>query len=282
MNESILEVFKEYNITPLHGGGTNALYLLESSDKTLHVLKVAMLSNDKAKTEEICLNTLKQSKHVPRLILSRIIDSKACLLMEFIEGKTHLSTLLENQGNSNFKDSKSLFKSLGKLLAEIHQIDVERNLLSQLNYELPYKSFIDDNLYKQSLTVIKRLNDKILDFPVLIHGDFGYHNVIRDVNGRDVLIDWELASIGDPRVDIANLLFWTHLHFPEEANDYCGAFMDEYLRIKQCECTQEIMYSFVIFQVWRIIEMVTEEFPDQVKKEWNRRLSWALNKNFIA
>lgn len=53
MNELILNMFKEYNISSLDGGGTNALYMLDNSGGDSSVLKIAMLSNYKAKTEEM-------------------------------------------------------------------------------------------------------------------------------------------------------------------------------------------------------------------------------------
>lgn len=283
MNEPILNKFSEYRISTLDGGGTNALYLLEKSGNHKSVLKIAMLSNNKARTEESCLHILKESNLVPKLISSKLIENKVCLHMEYIEGNTLLNTLLENQNASRSTDSLSLFSSLGKLLAAIHQIKVvEREILSQISLELPpRKTFIDDDLYRRSLQHITDLNKGIVENLVLIHGDFGYHNVIRDIASRHVVIDWELASIGDPRLDLANLLFWAHLHFPEEANEYCRVFIDEYLKINPCVCSPEIMHSFVVFQVWRIIELVTDDFPDHVKSEWNRRLSWVLDNIFL-
>jgi len=282
MNDSILKMFKTYHITPLPGGGTNALYLLENSLKERCVLKVAMLSNKRAQTEEICLDLLRQTDFVPKLLSRRTIDGKLCLLMEYIAGKTHLSTLLENRENANMDHSLSLFRSLGVLLAKFHQQKITSRHLAHLDHQLNRNhSFIHRHLYERSSGILKKINSFRLNMSVLVHGDFGYHNVIRDLNGRDILIDWELAGTGDPRLDIGSLLFWTHLHFPNEAFDFCHAFMDGYQSIENLECTQEIIHPFVILQIWRIIDMVTEDFPDHVKKEWNRRLSWALDKVFI-
>lgn len=116
---------------------------------------------------------------------------------------------------------------------------------------------------------------------LLLHGDFGYHNVIRDVKGNSKLIDWEFAGYGDPRVDVANVLFWTHLHFPNIAHVCVRAFINAYIERRKEDFTSDILHAHIILQIWRIIEIVKDDFPEPVKKEWNRRLDWALNHVFI-
>lgn len=50
--------------------------------------------------------------------------------------------------------------------------------------------------------------------PVLVHGDFHYHQLLLDAaGGPHTLIDWDECRIGDPREDVGNLL--AHLHLAE-------------------------------------------------------------------
>lgn len=42
----------------------------------------------------------------------------------------------------------------------------------------------------------------------LVHGDFGSNNVLTAENRITGVIDWSEAMVGDPRYDIANILFW--------------------------------------------------------------------------
>lgn len=143
------------------------------------------------------------------------------------------------------------------------------------------KTFIEENLYRRSVQRILGIGGDTEHAPVLVHGDFGYHNVICDLSGQNRVIDWEMAGMGDPRMDLANVLFWTHLHFPDHAGRFGEAFIRSYLNRRWVDCSPESMHSFVIFQVWRILGLVNGDFPDHVKAEWNRRLAWALDHRFI-
>jgi len=50
--------------------------------------------------------------------------------------------------------------------------------------------------------------------PVLVHGDFHYHQfLLDDTGGPHTLIDWDECRVGDPREDAGNLL--AHLHLLE-------------------------------------------------------------------
>src|SRR5262249_596686 len=41
--------------------------------------------------------------------------------------------------------------------------------------------------------------------PVVIHGDYGYHNILFDDNRVSAVLDWEMGRLGDPAEDIV----WT-------------------------------------------------------------------------
>ena len=86
--------FPEHEITPLSGGGTNALYLLERNGIRT-VLKIAMISNFNAGVEEECLHILNRSRFAPRLYERFEIDRRTSLRIEYIEGPSYLSLILE-------------------------------------------------------------------------------------------------------------------------------------------------------------------------------------------
>lgn len=73
--------FPEHEITPLNGGGTNALYLLERNGIRT-VLKIAMISNFNAGVEEECLHILNRSRFAPRLYERFEIDGRTGLRIE--------------------------------------------------------------------------------------------------------------------------------------------------------------------------------------------------------
>ncbi|WP_199621323.1 phosphotransferase family protein [Paenibacillus alkalitolerans] len=229
------------------------------------------------------LEFFKSAKLAPKLFQSLEFEQHTALQMEHISGVPFLDTVLEHYRTPSFEMIYPLFASLGESLAQLHSIQIENfpSLPLIVVSNPPKKEFIDADIYSRSHKLISLLNEINDRHQVLLHGDFGYHNVIRDITGGNKIIDWELAGIGDPRVDIANVLFWSHLHFPEIASDCVKVFIDSYKNHKAVDCSSEILQSFIIFQVWRIVEMVTDKFPDHVKREWNRRLSWALDHKFI-
>lgn len=52
--------------------------------------------------------------------------------------------------------------------------------------------------------------------PVLLHGDFRLGNVLCTGDRPDAVVDWEIWSVGDPRIDLGwFLLFVDHRNFPE-------------------------------------------------------------------
>lgn len=281
LNKLVRQQFSEYHISPLSGGGTNAVYVLERRGSR-SVLKVAMVSNRNASVERECLRILEESRTVPRLFQNFILAERIGLHMEFISGKTLLEHIQENLEAANNGAIYDIFSSLGRLLAEIHSANIaDCSQLRKIELEEPpSKPFIDNRLNKRSIELFSELSGTFGRRASLLHGDFGYHNVIRDTSGNNRLIDWELAGIGDPRTDMANVLFWTHLHFPDIAHECGRRFVEAYLERREEECNPEIMHRFVIFQVWRIIEMVTDDFPAPVKSEWNRRLAWAIDHVF--
>lgn len=45
--------------------------------------------------------------------------------------------------------------------------------------------------------------------PCIVHGDFKANNILWSEDGRPVILDWELAHIGDPVEDLAWTMLWT-------------------------------------------------------------------------
>lgn len=66
----------------------------------------------------------------------------------------------------------------------------------------------DTDIVRQSLDAIALLADSIPEPRGLVHGDFGSNNVLVTDGVITGLIDWSEAMIGDPRYDLANILFW--------------------------------------------------------------------------
>jgi hygromycin-B 4-O-kinase len=87
-------------------------------------------------------------------------------------------------------------------IASLHQDDKETRAASFYNTEL-------HNKLRNKIT-------QLLDFcpneRQLVHGDFGFSNVVSD--GKDItgVLDWEMSMYGDPLYDVAWLDFWDTKH----------------------------------------------------------------------
>lgn len=280
MNELLLKLQSRFplsELTPLTGGGTNSVYQLRQNGRQ-SVLKIARISNKNAETETICLNLLNETGLAPRLLQDFQIENMKILQMEYVEGKTILELILDLREDSKFDQIYSLFSAMGRLLAKLHASSKQVEI-GNISLTIPQnKSFIEHELYLRSIDLITNLNEHSKE---LLHGDFGYHNIIINPSRKMRIIDWELAGIGDPRIDVSNVLFWTHLHFPEIAQRCVNEFLSAYTNDVNLDCSTGVIKSFVIIQLWRIINLANDNFPINVKKEWNRRLSWTLDHDFV-
>jgi aminoglycoside phosphotransferase (APT) family kinase protein len=245
-----------------------------------------MVSEANSAVEKACLTWLDGSGCAPRLLGSFMVGERTALHMEFVEGRMMLDSIIESSLRGDVQEILPLFTVLGGFLAALHSLPVEKEGLEavreipeiQLALSAP-QPFIEPALAERAAE-LTALFTEIDDRQVLLHGDYGYHNVLIRDNATCCLVGWELAAIGHPSIDIGNLLFWTHLHFPEIARGCVQHFLDGY-GIGENEYSPEAVRAFVILQVWRLLGLVRHDFPEAVKKEWNRRLAWTLEHSFL-
>lgn len=285
MRDSIRMRFPKAQLADLPGGGTNVCFLL-NDDHFRTVVKVAMISEKSASTEAACLLLLDGSSYAPRLNGKFMVEGRTALHMEFVEGQLMLDHILEIRRRGKVQEILPLFTALGEFLAELHNFPIREEGREALRAipEIPLtlaapQPFIESALVENSAKLAARLTG-MDSRQVLLHGDYGYHNVLVRDNGTCCLVDWELAGVGHPGVDIGNVLFWTHLHFPEIAQSCTQQFLKGY-GAEEKGYSPDVLHAFVILQLWRIIGLVRHDFPETVKQEWSRRLAWALDHSFL-
>ena len=142
------------------------------------------------------------------------------LVAERIEGK-NLTDFF------TYRDHKNLIKQLGRLLAELHQIDFPSS--GSLEYdssreklgveERDWKSMfeemvwvltghLEDSEYEHFKPRIRKLAEENIDLvegleePVLVHQEMSGGNVIATQDEIKGIIDWERAFSGDPEFDL--------------------------------------------------------------------------------
>lgn len=76
---------------------------------------------------------------------------------------------------------------------------------------------VNPSFIQYLLDIIQQKKSYILDISSLLHGDYGYTNVIVDKGIIRGVIDWEHSKIGDPLMDIAWLVLWGNAAYLKRA-----------------------------------------------------------------
>ena len=98
---------------------------------------------------------------------------------------------------------------------------------------------------------------------VIVHGDYGFHNLLVDHDHVTAVLDWELATIGDPLVDLIGLVkSWGRGGLsPNPANEVvaeaAGALTRDELVTRYEErsgrCFRELRHYYEAFSMWKSI-----------------------------
>lgn len=107
----------------------------------------------------------------------------------------------------------------------------------------------------------------------LVHGDFGMHNVMWDVDVRRVrvggLLDWEFAGWGSPLTDVA-WLWWT-LQFRGIAHEFWPLFVDAYGRVALQAIGFEPNAVLALVRIQMIQLLSRTDAESSARAEWLRR-----------
>lgn len=130
--------------------------------------------------------------------------------------------------------ARTLFENFVKVLAELHQVDLNQSRLMEMGRP---KGYITRQVqgwskrYVQAKTPDAPDFTKVMDWlaahipeespnPSLIHNDFKFDNLVLDPAEPSRIIgvlDWEMATVGDPLMDLGSSLgYWIQADDPEE------------------------------------------------------------------
>jgi aminoglycoside phosphotransferase (APT) family kinase protein len=137
---------------------------------------------------------------LPFLVLERL--SGRCLIRDPLEGL----------------DGDRLARGAIEVLAALHAIDWrERGLEARPGSYLErqvdrWKRQLEQTPTAGRLSRLDAIHAWLADHlpadadQTIVHGDFGFHNLLVDANGIGAVLDWELATIGDPLTDLMGLM----------------------------------------------------------------------------
>lgn len=177
----------------------------------------AMMETDRD-TEWALLRALGNAKSI-RMPAARYYDGTGehlgtkCIVLDFVDGRSlqsHLNDLSPDASPGPHRDA------LIDTMATVHSVDVD-TLPAAMPRPTDWDSYIGSliDLFRQAdrdhvesnpfLRYVAAWLDAHRPPPLplcLVHSDFQPGNIMVDGSGQHLLIDWELAHIGDPREDI--------------------------------------------------------------------------------
>ena len=236
------------DLEPLAGGHSGLTYAVKAAGSAYVVKAVPPGQAPKGRN-----NVLRQARILRALAASPVpvpevvcVDERppAWFAMEFVAGEAIEPVLDEPPVDPRVAGTRML--KLAAVLRTLHDLD-----LATLGTDLPTPTGVAQEVERWSRTMhavpealrpggaelASRLGQDppAAQPPVLLHGDFRLGNALCSQGGVRAVIDWEIWSIGDPRVDLGWLLLFTdHRNFPElgtpvpglpSATDLLGAYL---------------------------------------------------------
>lgn len=231
LNKYIASVTPIISITRFAGGYSNLTYRLATSNQNF-VMRMApaganIQSAHDMEREYKVLNTLQpffNKVPLPILYYSHSdITGTPFYIMEEIEG-----IILRSYNAPKLNISPNQFehcaKQLVETLAQIHTIDIETTKLIELGKPAGYvnrqvegwikRYFIAETDLIESMNQVAewlKNNHPKEQSPSLLHNDFKYDNIVfnNDLTKVIAVLDWEMATVGDPLMDLgAMLAYW--------------------------------------------------------------------------
>ncbi|MFZ5563822.1 MAG: phosphotransferase family protein [Thermodesulfobacteriota bacterium] len=236
-----IETSPDIEIRQFQGGYSNLTYLVRIGG-TSYILrrppfgKKAKSAHDMGREYNILKALRPYYPYCPRpLVYTEDPSVMGCpfYMMERIDG-----IILRKDFPKGFAMSADRFNALCKRLVEVHYElhALDYKAIGLENFGKP-DGYVERqvtgwcNRYRDARTpdapdfeiVMSWLTEHMpadADKPALIHNDFKFDNVVLDRNDPRKIIgvlDWEMATIGDPRMDLGNsMAYWVEAADPEE------------------------------------------------------------------
>jgi aminoglycoside phosphotransferase (APT) family kinase protein len=209
------------------GGRSNLTYVLSDGvgrwvlrrPPLGHVLETA---HDMAREHRLLTALVPTAVPVPRPLLLGDPDVLGApfYVMEFADG-----TVLRERADLERlspEQAAALSDELVRVLVELHTVDIEEVGLSELGRP---EGYLERQLsrwarqlrasHSRDLPELERLGKRLVSTlppgrqPSLVHGDYRLDNVVVSESGRiTAVLDWEMATRGDPLADLASTILW--------------------------------------------------------------------------
>jgi aminoglycoside phosphotransferase (APT) family kinase protein len=213
------------------------------------------------------------------------------LVLDFVPAESLLPHMATRDDHSH------LVAPLAEAAASFHSIPLDA-LPTQLARPASYDAYLEERIgewsrtsheYVEDLPVLRYLAawlraHKPAPVPLrLIHGDFQSANLMLDEHGKMVVLDWELAQIGDPREDLGYFAAVAQIAPPDLVNLDAEAFCARYRELTgfdEAQVNPAVVAYFLILGVVGTVRRLLEGAADYARGE-NTLLASVFNVNSV-
>ncbi len=230
------------DVTQFPGGASNLTYLLTYGNREFVLRRPpfghkAKSAHDMGREFKVMQGLQDVYPYVPKMVA--FCDDEAVLGSEFYVMDRLRGIILRAEKPDSLEltpaDCTALCKSLVDRLVDLHQIDWEQTSLKELARPGDYverqisgwcdrfaKSHTNDApQYTEVMSWLKAHQPKQIR-RCLVHNDYRFDNLVLDpANPMNIIgvLDWEMATIGDPLMDLGNsLAYWIQQDDPQQLN----------------------------------------------------------------
>ena len=279
-------------VKQFRSGASNLTYLLSYPDREL-VLRKPPVGTKAASAHDMNREFLIQSRLqsvfplVPKMIAlcqDQSVMGSDFYVMEYVEGQIFRRDIPEGITSS---DISVMADSLINGLVQLHAVD--SSILAELNKGSGYVQRQVDGWskrYRNALTDDVPTAEKLMAWlsanqpndidSCIIHGDWRIDNVVFDLENSRIkgVLDWELATVGDPLMDLGSALaYWVDRddeaafaslrrqpsHLPGMPTR--DEFVQRYLELSGRKCNDFTFYEvFGLFRLAVIIQQIWARF----------------------
>ena len=279
-------------VKQFRSGASNLTYLLSYPDREL-VLRKPPVGTKAASAHDMNREYLIQSRLqsvfplVPKMIAlcqDQTVMGSDFYVMEYVEGQIFRRDIPEGITSS---DVSVMADSLINGLVQLHAVD--SSILAELNKGNGYVQRQVDGWskrYRNALTDDVPTAEKLMAWlsanqpndidSCIIHGDWRIDNVVFDLENSRIkgVLDWELATVGDPLMDLGSALaYWVDRddeaafaslrrqpsHLPGMPTR--DEFVQRYLELSGRKCNDFTFYEvFGLFRLAVIIQQIWARF----------------------
>ncbi|WP_194829864.1 phosphotransferase family protein [Nocardia sp. XZ_19_231] len=220
-------------IEPLTGGSSSLTFVVSLSNVAVEyqriVLKVAPPGLPPVRNRDVLrqgriMQVLAEQPgvRVPAVLFAdpgRSDEVPPFIAMEMIDGRC-VEPVLVPRGTLPKAEVTSLAFDAVRVLADLHRVDPEPTVLcaepvvtlaAEIDRWARAFSTVPVDLRTGHEAVAQRLHETVPPpmAPAFTHGDYRLGNTLSSAGRVNAVIDWEIWSLGDPRVDVSWLTFFT-------------------------------------------------------------------------